>query len=326
MAALRGCSVDGFPNLLFIIGPNTGLGNSSMILMIESSLNYVADYLRTLDRTGAAALDATTRGGRARWNERLQQPWARTVWNTGGCKSWYLDANGRNTTAWPGTTAEFRRATRQVKPRGVRDCVAPAAGRAAAPRGSPSGGGRPSRPCPTRPCSRDARLTAVSADGTRICTCEEHGPEPTAPPSCSPHGWTCSTLFWAAVVRATRRRPPGGRLRPARPRPQRGARRPRPVTAPAHSPTTWRPCWSRSLPDGRAGRARRPLHGRYDDHGRLRASGRPGPHGRRAAGEHRQRPAARRRPSVLPPRFGARWLRRAVPPRNCSSRGCRSGR
>jgi hypothetical protein len=36
------------------------------------------------------------------------------VWNTGGCTSWYLDASGRNTTIWPGTTSEFRRATRRV--------------------------------------------------------------------------------------------------------------------------------------------------------------------------------------------------------------------
>jgi len=114
MAALRGCTVDGFPNLLFIIGPNTGLGNSSMILMIESSLNYVADYLRTLARTGAAALDARP-DAVASWNREVQSRAARTVWNTGGCQSWYLDANGRNTTAWPGTTAEFRRATRRIE-------------------------------------------------------------------------------------------------------------------------------------------------------------------------------------------------------------------
>ncbi|MFI0895950.1 flavin-containing monooxygenase [Streptomyces sp. NPDC020983] len=113
MAALRGCTVDGFPNLLFIIGPNTGLGNSSMILMIESSLNYVIDYLRTLSRTGAAALDARP-AAVAAWNAEVQRRAERTVWNTGGCKSWYLDANGRNTTAWPGTTAEFRRATREL--------------------------------------------------------------------------------------------------------------------------------------------------------------------------------------------------------------------
>ena len=114
MAALRGCAVDGFPNLLLIIGPNTGLGNSSMILMIESSLNYMADYLRTLSRTGAAALDAKP-SAVAAWTEQTQARAARTVWNTGGCKSWYLDANGRNTTAWPGTTAQFRRATRRLE-------------------------------------------------------------------------------------------------------------------------------------------------------------------------------------------------------------------
>jgi len=113
LAALRGSTVDGFPNLLFIIGPNTGLGNSSMILMIESSLNYMVDYLRTLERTGAAALDAKP-AAVAAWNEEMQRRVSRTVWNTGGCKSWYLDANGRNTTGWPGSTAEFRRATRKL--------------------------------------------------------------------------------------------------------------------------------------------------------------------------------------------------------------------
>lgn len=114
MAALRGCTVDGFPNLLFVIGPNTGLGNSSMILMIESSLNYVAAYLRALDTTGAAALDARPEAVRS-WNEELQRRMARTVWNTGGCVSWYLDDQGRNTTVWPGTTSEFRRATRRLE-------------------------------------------------------------------------------------------------------------------------------------------------------------------------------------------------------------------
>ncbi|AEW94516.1 MULTISPECIES: flavin-containing monooxygenase [Streptomycetaceae] len=113
MAALRGSTVDGFPNLLMVIGPNTGLANSSMILMIESTLAYIADYLRTLDRTGAAALVAKPAAVRA-WNAGLQRRLARTVWNTGGCVSWYLDVNGRNTTVWPGTTAEFRRATARV--------------------------------------------------------------------------------------------------------------------------------------------------------------------------------------------------------------------
>ncbi|GHF64430.1 Baeyer-Villiger monooxygenase [Streptomyces mashuensis] len=113
MAALRGSTAAGFPNLLTIVGPNTGLGNSSMILMIESQLNYLADYLRQLDVLGGtAALDARPSAVRA-WNRKVQKRMERTVWNT-GCKSWYLDANGRNSTLWPGTTAEFRKATRHV--------------------------------------------------------------------------------------------------------------------------------------------------------------------------------------------------------------------
>ncbi|WP_405735757.1 NAD(P)/FAD-dependent oxidoreductase [Streptomyces sp. NBC_00028] len=114
MEALRGASAAGFPNWMTIIGPNTGLGNSSMILMIESQLNYMADFVRQLDVLGGrAALDARPSAVGA-WNRRVQERMKRTVWNTGGCTSWYLDENGRNTTIWPGTTGEFRRATRRV--------------------------------------------------------------------------------------------------------------------------------------------------------------------------------------------------------------------
>ncbi|MEW2414189.1 NAD(P)/FAD-dependent oxidoreductase [Streptomyces sp. NPDC046866] len=119
MQALRGATAAGFPNWMTIIGPNTGLGNSSMILMIESQLNYMADYLRQL-----ALLEGSGPGGRValaarpsavnRWNRHVQARMQRTVWNTGGCTSWYLDAQGRNTTVWPGTTGEFRKLTRSV--------------------------------------------------------------------------------------------------------------------------------------------------------------------------------------------------------------------
>ncbi|MGP4046463.1 flavin-containing monooxygenase [Streptomyces sp. 2A115] len=114
MKSLRGATATGFPNWMAIIGPNTGLGTSSMILMIESQLNYMADYVRQLDVLGGrAALDARS-GAVEAWNHRVQERMKRTVWSTGGCTSWYLDANGVNTTIWPGTTSEFRAATRRV--------------------------------------------------------------------------------------------------------------------------------------------------------------------------------------------------------------------
>jgi cation diffusion facilitator CzcD-associated flavoprotein CzcO len=114
MEGLRGCTAAGFPNFMTVIGPNTGLGNSSMILIIEAQLNYMADYLRQLDTIGGrVALDARPSAVHA-WNRHIQARMQRTVWNTGGCDSWYLDANGRNTTVWPGTTAEFRKVTKEI--------------------------------------------------------------------------------------------------------------------------------------------------------------------------------------------------------------------
>jgi len=115
MRALRGTTIAGFPNLCMVIGPNTGLGHNSMIYMIESQLNYILDYLGTLDRTGAAAMD-TQPGAQQRWCDDVQRRMASTVWTTGGCVSWYLNAAGRNPTLWPGSTIGFRRATRRVDP------------------------------------------------------------------------------------------------------------------------------------------------------------------------------------------------------------------
>ncbi|NGN68784.1 NAD(P)/FAD-dependent oxidoreductase [Streptomyces sp. A7024] len=115
MEALRGSNVAGFPNMLQIIGPNTGLGNTSMILIIEAQINYLIDYMRQLNALGPGrALDARPEA-QAKYNAKLQERMKRTVWNTGGCNSWYLDANGKNTTVWPGTTSEFRRVTSHVR-------------------------------------------------------------------------------------------------------------------------------------------------------------------------------------------------------------------
>ena len=115
MRALRGTTIAGFPNLCMVIGPNTGLGHNSMIYMIESQLNYILDYLATLDRTGAAALD-TRPGAQQAWCDDVERRMTSTVWTTGGCVSWYLNAAGRNPTLWPGSTIGFRRATRQLDP------------------------------------------------------------------------------------------------------------------------------------------------------------------------------------------------------------------
>lgn len=113
MRALRGTNVAGFPNLCLVIGPNTGLGHNSMVHIIESQLRYIIDYIKTISRLDAAALDPRPDAQKA-WCDEVQRRMTRTVWSTGGCASWYLNAAGRNPTLWPASTIRFRSATRRV--------------------------------------------------------------------------------------------------------------------------------------------------------------------------------------------------------------------
>jgi cation diffusion facilitator CzcD-associated flavoprotein CzcO len=110
--AYKGASVAGFPNLLFVVGPNCGLGHSSMVYMIESHLNYVSGALKTMDRQGIATFEVRP-DVQQHYNQRLQRHMRRTIWQTGGCSSWYLDKHGNNTTLWPSFTFVFRQLTRR---------------------------------------------------------------------------------------------------------------------------------------------------------------------------------------------------------------------
>jgi cation diffusion facilitator CzcD-associated flavoprotein CzcO len=113
--AYLGTTISGFPNLYLMIGPNTGLGHSSMVYMIESQAKYVLGALRSLAARPGHALDLRAETQSA-YNVALQARMARTVWNTGGCRSWYLTQSGINTTLWPDFTFVFRRRTRRFDP------------------------------------------------------------------------------------------------------------------------------------------------------------------------------------------------------------------
>jgi len=75
----------------------------------------VAAAIATADKMGARAL-APTRAAQDRFNEELQSDLSTTVWNTGGCRSWYLDEHGVNRSLWSGLASEYWLATRSFKP------------------------------------------------------------------------------------------------------------------------------------------------------------------------------------------------------------------
>jgi cation diffusion facilitator CzcD-associated flavoprotein CzcO len=104
--AYKGTTISGFPNLFMLLGPNTRVGHSSMIFMIESQVRYVASAIATLNRKGVRAYDVR-RDIQDLYNAKLQKRLHGTVWES-GCHSFYRTPDGKNTTIWPGFTFEFR--------------------------------------------------------------------------------------------------------------------------------------------------------------------------------------------------------------------------
>jgi cation diffusion facilitator CzcD-associated flavoprotein CzcO len=109
-----GSTVAGFPNLFFLLGPNTGLGHSSMVYMIESQIAHVMAALRHMRKQGATTIEVRPEV-QQQYNAGLERKLEGTVWNT-GCASWYLDRTGRNSTAWPDWTWKFRRRVATLDP------------------------------------------------------------------------------------------------------------------------------------------------------------------------------------------------------------------
>ena len=107
MRAHLGTTVHGFPNMFLLLGPNTALGHSSVVLMIEAQIKQILEALQHLRRTGAATIEPTVEAQR-RHTRKVDDAMGGTVWTSGGCTSWYLDATGRNSTLWPGYVTGFR--------------------------------------------------------------------------------------------------------------------------------------------------------------------------------------------------------------------------
>jgi cation diffusion facilitator CzcD-associated flavoprotein CzcO len=112
MQAYKGTTVAGYPNLFFLVGPNTGLGHTSIVFMIESQIGYVLGALRTMRRRGALTVEVRE-DAQAAYNAELDRMTEGTVWVTGGCKSYYIDRNGHNSALWPTYTWPFRRRLRE---------------------------------------------------------------------------------------------------------------------------------------------------------------------------------------------------------------------
>lgn len=113
--AYLGTTCHGFPNAFLMLGPNLGNGHGSAFILIEAQARYIADAIRTAEKQKVDTIEVRRSVQRA-WNEKVQAALATTVFNAGGCASWYLDKNGRNSAIYPWTTVDLRRRLRHFAP------------------------------------------------------------------------------------------------------------------------------------------------------------------------------------------------------------------
>ncbi|ENW07497.1 flavin-containing monooxygenase [Acinetobacter beijerinckii] len=101
-----GTVVEGCPNAFVMFGPNIAVSSSALII-IEAQLTYILDMLKKVQAQQIETVEIRAEV-LEQYNDEIQAALKNTVWNTGGCSSYFIDRNGRNSTLWPWTTFEMR--------------------------------------------------------------------------------------------------------------------------------------------------------------------------------------------------------------------------
>jgi cation diffusion facilitator CzcD-associated flavoprotein CzcO len=114
--AYLGTTIAGFPNLFLLVGPNSAGGYNSILFTTEAHVNYAIEGIKVMDRGNLGAVEVRPEVY-GEFNREAERRLGGSVWNAGGCASWYLDSNGRNGVWWPGFTWRLWQRTRRFDPR-----------------------------------------------------------------------------------------------------------------------------------------------------------------------------------------------------------------
>jgi len=106
--AYLGTTMPGFPNLFLMLGPNTGIGHTSALFIMESQLRYALDCIQRTRRNNRHAVEPSVEA-EDRYTEWVHRAMERTVWKSGGCSSWYQNSSsGKVIAMYPGFSFSYR--------------------------------------------------------------------------------------------------------------------------------------------------------------------------------------------------------------------------
>ena len=124
--AFKGVAVSGYPNFFMLMGPNSGLGHNSVLVMIEAQVGYISKCLKWLRRSrwrgGPLRAIEVRPEAQRQYNDWLQERFERSVWHAQSrpglspCASWYQTPGGKNFTLWPSFATAYTWALRRPDP------------------------------------------------------------------------------------------------------------------------------------------------------------------------------------------------------------------
>ncbi|UTW47698.1 NAD(P)/FAD-dependent oxidoreductase [Bacterioplanoides sp. SCSIO 12839] len=112
--AYLGTSAPGFPNLFIVTGPNTGIGHTSAIFVIEAQMNYIMSAIKSVIRQAKQSVEVRE-DAEDRYTRHIHEEMNKTVWQNGGCNSWYKSKSGKVIAMFPGFSFTFRRWTKNFR-------------------------------------------------------------------------------------------------------------------------------------------------------------------------------------------------------------------
>lgn len=113
--AYLGTAIPGFPNLFVVTGPNTGIGHTSALFVIESQMTYILDSIRQLDKTNSKTVEVRA-DAESDYTRMIHREMEKTVWKTGGCNSWYQSKSGHVIAMFPGFSFTYRQMASRCRP------------------------------------------------------------------------------------------------------------------------------------------------------------------------------------------------------------------
>ena len=112
--AYLGTAVPDFPNFFIITGPNTGIGHTSALFVIESQMNYIMTAIQEVDKKKSDSIEVKVKAENE-YTKMIHTEMERTVWKSGGCNSWYKSKSGHVIAMFPGFSFTYYRLAKNFK-------------------------------------------------------------------------------------------------------------------------------------------------------------------------------------------------------------------